>query len=899
MLLLAIERPAWVDLLTAKGWRVEVVPTSPEAIEQFIPGTFDLVMICTGVAQTALELLPNLRATGARVWVQLDSMNTAVTAHLLEDGAEQVLPAGLNHAILVERMNSTITTGSAQDNDMLLTLMDAWQTLENQPDYEHVADTLHNMVLQIPRVGKALVWLQASPTTHYDEDLITATDVTLYHRFEQLYRTSDLDSVFDQLQQTLQPIVLDDPTALPNYGDIFFADMNASHLVLVPIVDSARISGLLIAGVTASSAGVSQADISMLEHLTRGAGRALERLTFVYLMNQRERQLDIILRSIAEGCFFINQQAQVAYCNPQLTELTGIHRERIIDAPSSALFNALAVLDVDPAAALAQFETILRTPTTSFDEDYPIVVLNDGSSVLHIEMVPVERLYNEDSQGTWAGIVREVQAGGSQGNGTTKEEWQHVGSQISLPQIQAMATVHTLIERYRDLDTGTLGRLLRDLEQQIDQVRRVWNDLSALRQLNNDQVVIKRNPTNPIDLVESIFDDRYMFNLRRDFDIQTSPDLMMVDVDAEHIVQALTQIMQGIQREVPPGTRTRLFMENSSDQSAVRITIDNPLYYMASSAYQQIFATNLTIERVENGAEALGMYLARQIILLHGGTMQATNVPSQATRIVISLPAADQRVTGIRPGLIVTEPEPTDNAPPAPTVVNGDLSHIYTLAGRSNLTHEVVKVLRDAMYNLDVFTDSREMLTAVEQTPPDLIVMDADLSGIDSVRMTSLIRQRTNVPLVIISDVLDRSQKIALMDNAIDAYLSAPMDRPEILAEIQSVARRARPAERIQKPIEIDELRIDLNRREVFVADNVVPLTRIEYELLRMLAINKGVVVKRETLLSEIWGPEFRNEKDILWVNISRLRKKLGSTADGQTYIQTRPRVGYMLKSND
>jgi two-component system KDP operon response regulator KdpE len=105
--------------------------------------------------------------------------------------------------------------------------------------------------------------------------------------------------------------------------------------------------------------------------------------------------------------------------------------------------------------------------------------------------------------------------------------------------------------------------------------------------------------------------------------------------------------------------------------------------------------------------------------------------------------------------------------------------------------------------------------------------------------------------------------------------------------------KRQHLADRTEEPLDLGDLRIDFARRAVFVNHKPVLLTRIEYDLLRTLAVNTGQVLTHQQLLEKVWGPEYRSETQYLWVNISRLRKKLEPTA----YIHNQQGIGYVFQT--
>ena len=101
---------------------------------------------------------------------------------------------------------------------------------------------------------------------------------------------------------------------------------------------------------------------------------------------------------------------------------------------------------------------------------------------------------------------------------------------------------------------------------------------------------------------------------------------------------------------------------------------------------------------------------------------------------------------------------------------------------------------------------------------------------------------------------------------------------------------------RTREPLDLGDLYIDFARREVFLFNKPIELTRIEYDLLHTLAVNENQVLTHKQLLDKVWGPEYQAETQYLWVNVSRLRKKLEPTPDSPRYIHTQQGVGYVFR---
>jgi two-component system KDP operon response regulator KdpE len=201
--------------------------------------------------------------------------------------------------------------------------------------------------------------------------------------------------------------------------------------------------------------------------------------------------------------------------------------------------------------------------------------------------------------------------------------------------------------------------------------------------------------------------------------------------------------------------------------------------------------------------------------------------------------------------------------------------------------------LRGAGYEVDTAETAEQALTAAAVRPPEAVIIDLvlpDGRGTDVVRE---LRAWTTVPVIVLSVVGDEHEKVAALDAGADDYVTKPFGVDELLARLRAALRRAEPSR--EPVLEIGELRIDLEAREVTFAGRSVQLTPHEYSLLRLLASNEGKLMTHQAILREVWGRAYADESHYLHVYVSQLRRKLEPDPARPRYILTEPGVGYRL----
>ena len=197
-----------------------------------------------------------------------------------------------------------------------------------------------------------------------------------------------------------------------------------------------------------------------------------------------------------------------------------------------------------------------------------------------------------------------------------------------------------------------------------------------------------------------------------------------------------------------------------------------------------------------------------------------------------------------------------------------------------------------------VFTamDGEEAVESFSANPVDLILLDVMMPRMDGFAACQRIRQFSTVPIIILTAKGEEHDRVRGLDVGADDYLVKPFSVMELLARVRAVLRRAQVSESGQERYFTHyNLRIDLARAEVWLGEQPVYLSATEYRLLLQFTHNIGKVLSAEELLTSVWGPEYRDDKEILWVTIARLRQKVEDDPHEPKHIVTRSGLGYLM----
>ena len=209
------------------------------------------------------------------------------------------------------------------------------------------------------------------------------------------------------------------------------------------------------------------------------------------------------------------------------------------------------------------------------------------------------------------------------------------------------------------------------------------------------------------------------------------------------------------------------------------------------------------------------------------------------------------------------------------------------------------KGLAGAGYDVTTAASGEEALAAFADHPADLVILDLAMPGLGGLETCRRLRERSAVPIIILSVQEREADKIAALDLGADDYLTKPFGLGELLARIRAALRRTAAPGGAAPVVSAGPLRIDIARRIVTREGAPVHLTPTEFDLLKYLAIHADRVVTHDVLLRAIWGDRHGTEPHYLHVYVNQLRRKLEPDPAQPRFILTEPGVGYRFSSGD
>ena len=218
---------------------------------------------------------------------------------------------------------------------------------------------------------------------------------------------------------------------------------------------------------------------------------------------------------------------------------------------------------------------------------------------------------------------------------------------------------------------------------------------------------------------------------------------------------------------------------------------------------------------------------------------------------------------------------------------------IYIVEDDSSIRELEKYALLNSGFTVEGFDNSKELFNALGTNLPLLIILDIMLPGEDGLNILKKIRQTPNykyIPVIMVTAKTSEIDAVKGLDMGADDYITKPFGVMELISRIKAVLRRTQTQK--VNTVSLDEITIDEERHIVYINGEQVELTYKEYEILKLLIINKGIVLTRDRLMENIWGYDFEQGNRTVDVHIQSLRKKLGPSGD---HIKTIRHVGYKI----
>ncbi|KGA05745.1 MAG: hypothetical protein RJB43_333 [Verrucomicrobiota bacterium] len=226
------------------------------------------------------------------------------------------------------------------------------------------------------------------------------------------------------------------------------------------------------------------------------------------------------------------------------------------------------------------------------------------------------------------------------------------------------------------------------------------------------------------------------------------------------------------------------------------------------------------------------------------------------------------------------------------------MTKILLVEDEKSLSEPLSYLLRREGYEVQVVDNGLAAVSAVEATPPDLMLLDLMLPGLPGTEVCREVRQRSSLPIIMLTAKDSEVDIVVGLELGADDYVTKPYSSRELLARIKAVLRRrAEDPHASQSILEYHGIVLDSDRHQLVVQGNPVSLPLKEFELLELLMLNAGRVLTRGQIIDRVWGSDYFGDTKTLDVHIKRLRSKIEDNPSEPTMIVTVRGLGYRFEA--
>lgn len=762
-----------------------------------------------------------------------------------------------------------------QSRNLLLNtrLIEAWSAFAEIYDFQEVFWLLCSFMSKIKGIRNILISCQ-NPDTR-EEYLVDNNDGELISAVRTLNVPQILDDIHREVSDKSKLATLDLRKMGVRQSEQLSRIFGSNQFVTMPVLVSGEHLGIILASITPSYS-LDTLDMHLLENLTYIAFNTLQRITLRNIGLQNHNELMSILHSIREGIFYVDSNQKVTFCNPQFTELTSIPIANHIRQNVDELLHALAKASYVPTQTYSQLQAARQQLTVSgAEQNYPIVtvLLWERNIDLSIEFVAIDRA---GDQPTWMGVAHSVESAS--------------GYSALEPSVERVRAAHMRLRHAIDTIAENKGQhtynehneLLEHLRINADIAGNRWEEFEDTYQLYFGGSTTPPKSSKLHNLLQRALADSRLNRETTAIKVNFPPPTLVVAVDNVRFVQAFSHLLSYIIDSLPPYTPVEIRVEEQTDTADV--IISSTAVRSFNAAIEMLGqSTDKGIEK-QFGSDLLS---ALEIIRRNGAQIVVRQELDSSRVLHIAIPLASpasQYLEGSWQTVSTT-------AAAKPEVNRGPHS-IMLIEGLSTLTKRLKNLLEVDEFGLHSYKSGRDAILDLRSDHFELIILDQYLEGENALIVCREIRKQTTIPMLMIADKISNQERARAVQSGADHLVTAATSSKELLDTIRMIVD---PNSTVANPdsLVLGDLYVDFASRAVFLKNVLIELTRIEFDVLRTLIVNRGQTVTHEQLLTEVWGPGYEAESQYLWVSISRLRKKLEGGQDTPRYIRTQSGIGY------
>jgi two-component system response regulator RegX3 len=226
------------------------------------------------------------------------------------------------------------------------------------------------------------------------------------------------------------------------------------------------------------------------------------------------------------------------------------------------------------------------------------------------------------------------------------------------------------------------------------------------------------------------------------------------------------------------------------------------------------------------------------------------------------------------------------------------VTRVLVVEDEESFSDALSYMLRREGFEVAVASDGNQALATFDRGGADLVLLDVMLPGLSGTEVCRMLRQRSNVPIIMVTARDSEVDKVVGLELGADDYVTKPFSSRELVARVRAVLRRgAEPEDLVTSAVEAGPVRMDVDRHIVVVDGETISLPLKEFDLLELLLRNAGRVLTRGQLIDRVWGADYVGDTKTLDVHVKRLRSKIEPDPANPKYLVTVRGLGYKFES--
>jgi PAS domain S-box-containing protein len=589
-----------------------------------------------------------------------------------------------------------------------------------------------------------------------------------------------------------------------------------------------------------------------------------------------------IMENTAAGLFYVNAEGILTNINLKLVELLEIEEKDFIGQPFRIWMGKLLSKTSEPEIIQQRISAALANLDL-----YPKVEFTMKTGItLHYEIAFFPVRDEANSPLGWGGLVQDITELKQQVNWKL-ELLSILSHDIRSPLATLKGHISMLQDNYQQWGTDMVKDFLDTIGKNVDKLAHQVDRNLALTRVEGGDLGLR---PQSMDLVACAEQAIAFISEKKEhliIDLIHDDALPKTRADAARIEEVFINLLDNAVRYNPAGKN--IIIEIHASASWLVVSVRDFGKGIPADKQKTIFDKYVRVDE-EEGGTGLGLYISRKIIEAHGGQIRVQSpLPDRkaGTEFIFTLPVTIPS----RPHDITTD------RLPAGTPATNHEATILVIEDESDYLLLLKTLLSEEGYQVETVSNGISALDVIRISPPDLILLDWMLPGMNGLAVCQGIRRSTNIPIIVVTSCTDQEELLTAFDAGADDYLIKPFDRKELFARIRALLRREESAQSPSRSSRFSAhgLVIDFDTREVWLDGKNLFLSMTEYEILEYLARHRNQLLTYDQITDSIDALKPDQDRNALYVHISRLRSKIEPDPKNPSHLITRWGIGYVF----